>query len=113
MKEWQEQYWVLEKMFKVVESATVQTEVLPTVGDSSVVVVDDERKDEDLGPHIGKGRRSLQATADFASSSQDAGVRPFKAVVDQKGQTNNDACDTRALSVEGEGGQLNELREYM
>lgn len=62
MKGRQEQKWALKEKLKAIETTTEKKEVPPIVEDISVVVVGDDKEDDNLDPHIVKGRRSSQAT---------------------------------------------------
>lgn len=109
MKERQKQKWAFEKKLKAAEETTPRREVLLTVGDFSVVVLDDD-DDADFGPHIVESRRSLQATNGFEAGFQNVGARPTETIADPKGLINNDAPNTRDRGLVGEGGQADELR---
>lgn len=78
---------------KGAEAALVPKGALITVGDSSVVVLDDE-SDTNLGPHIVDGRRSLQAAADFEVGFMGAGTTTKGAAARPEEQQNQDLPNT-------------------
>lgn len=62
----------------------------PTVGDTSIVVVDDSKEVDALDLHIVNGRISSRATIDFATAIRKESEGPKEAVADLK-RMNNDS----------------------
>lgn len=78
-------------------------ELLPTVKDTSVVVIDVD-DDADLRLHMLEGRRPSQKTADFEAGLKNAGAGPKVGDADPDGRRNSDAPGLRDLGLVGEDG---------
>lgn len=97
-----------EIFLKAPETASLQKDVLPTVRNNFVVVLNEEHNG-DLGLTIVERRQYFQETADFEASFRITGAAPREAVADLEGQVNNSALDTKDLGLVGQGGQSDEM----
>lgn len=82
-------------MVKALDTPTVQKRIPRKVVANSVVIVDDDEKDEDLGPHTVDRKRLSQETASFASCLKDTGKRSKEASAGPEGKVSDKAPDTQ------------------
>lgn len=80
--------------------------------ETSFVVLDFE-DNVNSGLYTVKGRRLLQATADFEVGWKSASMALKEAIADLEAQGNKDVRDNRDLGLMGEGGQSDELCNFI
>lgn len=96
-------------MLNAVDTRTGWNGVWATVGDTSVILVDDDKGDDDLSLHIVDDRRLLQAAADFVARFDVADEKPKEEVAEPERQANVEAPDDQELGLVEVGGPSKKL----
>lgn len=112
LKEGKKQKWEFEWKLNVVDAAAARRRVLSNAWETSVVLLGDEDGVKSCSDAV-EGWKLSQKIADFELGFQAAVAPPEEAVADSTGQGNKDVPETQDFDLVVEGGQFDELRDFM